>query len=53
MWLVVVSGSKMVDDIRRRPDEEVNFIDGSEEVPLFPPCETDVTNLPRFVRLYK
>ena len=32
MWLVVLSGSKMVDDIRRRPDSEVGFMEGAEEV---------------------
>ena len=30
-WMVVVSGSKMVEDIRKRPDEEVSFIEGAEE----------------------
>lgn len=44
MWLVVVSGTKMVDDLRRRPDEEVSFMDGSEEVLPSPPHETDVPN---------
>ena len=43
----------MVDDLRRRPDEEVNFLDGSEEVLPLSPHETDATNLRRFVRSYK
>ena len=32
MWLVVVSGSEMIDDLRRRPDDEVSFLEGAEEV---------------------
>ncbi|RPD64698.1 cytochrome P450 [Lentinus tigrinus ALCF2SS1-6] len=30
-WMVVVSGPKMVDDLRRRPDDEVSFLEGAEE----------------------
>lgn len=30
-WMVIVSGSKMVDDLRKRPDDEVSFIEGAEE----------------------
>ncbi|KAI0713162.1 cytochrome P450 [Cerioporus squamosus] len=30
-WVVVVSGPKMVDELRKRPDEEVSFIEGVEE----------------------
>ncbi len=31
-WLVVVSGSKMVDEFRKRSDEELSFIEGVEDV---------------------
>lgn len=31
-WMVVVSGPKMVDELRKRPDEEMSFIEGVEEV---------------------
>ena len=31
-WLVVVSGPKMVDELRRRPDEELSFMEGIEDV---------------------
>ena len=31
-WLVVVSGPEMLDELRRRPDEEVSFLEGAEEV---------------------
>lgn len=31
-WLVIMAGPKMTDDLRRRPDDEVNFIEGSDEV---------------------
>ncbi|KAI1787506.1 cytochrome P450 [Ganoderma leucocontextum] len=31
-WLVVVSGSKMVDELRSRPDSEVSFLEGIEEI---------------------
>ena len=31
-WTVVVSGPKMVDELRKRPDEELSFIEGTEEV---------------------
>ena len=31
-WMVIVSGSKMVDELRKRPDEELSFIEGVEEV---------------------
>ncbi|KAI0713160.1 cytochrome P450 [Cerioporus squamosus] len=30
-WLVVLSGPKMIDELRRRPDEELSFIDGIED----------------------
>ncbi|TFK88883.1 cytochrome P450 [Polyporus arcularius HHB13444] len=30
-WMVVVSGPKMVDELRKRPDEEMSFIEGVEE----------------------
>ncbi|PIL31339.1 cytochrome P450 [Ganoderma sinense ZZ0214-1] len=30
-WLVVVSGAEMLDELRRRPDEEVSFLEGAEE----------------------
>ena len=36
-WLVVVSGPKMADELRRRPDHEVSFIEGAEEV-----CEPSI-----------
>ena len=31
-WIVVVSGPKIVDDLRKRSDDEVSFIEGVEEV---------------------
>ncbi|RPD62649.1 cytochrome P450 [Lentinus tigrinus ALCF2SS1-7] len=31
-WLVVVSGPKMVDDLRKRPDDEASFTESVEEV---------------------
>ena len=31
-WMVVVSGPKMVEDLRRRPDDELSFTEGTEEV---------------------
>ena len=31
-WLVIVNGREMADELRRRPDDEVSFADGSEEV---------------------
>ncbi len=31
-WLVVVSGPEMLDELRRRPDDEVSFLEGAEEV---------------------
>ena len=31
-WLVVVCGSNMVDELMRRPDSEVSFLEGIEEV---------------------
>ncbi|KAI0713154.1 cytochrome P450 [Cerioporus squamosus] len=34
-WMVVVSGPKMVDELRKRPDEEVSFIEGLEEIVHF------------------
>ncbi|KAI0714845.1 cytochrome P450 [Earliella scabrosa] len=30
-WVVIVNGSKMVDELRKRPDEELSFIEGVEE----------------------
>ena len=30
-WMVIINGSKMVEDIRKRPDDEVSFIEGAEE----------------------
>ncbi|RPD64699.1 cytochrome P450 [Lentinus tigrinus ALCF2SS1-7] len=30
-WMVIVSGPKMVDELRKRPDEELSFIEGVEE----------------------
>ncbi|RDX42959.1 cytochrome P450 [Lentinus brumalis] len=30
-WLVVVSGPKMIDELRRRPDEELSFLEGIED----------------------
>ena len=30
-WMVIVSGSKMIEDLRKRPDDEVSFIEGAEE----------------------
>ncbi|RPD62663.1 cytochrome P450 [Lentinus tigrinus ALCF2SS1-7] len=30
-WHVVVSGPKMVDDVRKRPDDELSFTEGTEE----------------------
>lgn len=30
--MVIVSGSKMVDELRKRPDDELSFIEGVEEV---------------------
>lgn len=31
-WLVVVSGPKMIDELRRRPDEELSFIASVDDV---------------------
>ena len=31
-WLVVVCGTSMVDELMRRPDHEVSFLEGIEEV---------------------
>ena len=31
-WLVVVSGSHLLDELRRRPDSELSFAEGVEEV---------------------
>ncbi|KAI1792290.1 cytochrome P450 [Ganoderma leucocontextum] len=31
-WLVVVAGSNMVDELMKRPDNEVSFLEGIEEV---------------------
>lgn len=31
-WVVVVSGPKMVEDFRSRPDDELSFTEGIEEV---------------------
>ncbi|KAI0800573.1 cytochrome P450 [Fomes fomentarius] len=31
-WMVIVSGSKMVDELRKRPDDELSFIEGVEEL---------------------
>ena len=33
-WTVVVSGPKLVDELRKRPDEELSFMEGTEEVRL-------------------
>ncbi|KAI1793082.1 cytochrome P450 [Ganoderma leucocontextum] len=30
-WVVVLSGPKMLDELRRRPDHEVSFLEGAEE----------------------
>ena len=30
--MVVVSGHKLVDDLRKRPDDELSFMEGVEEV---------------------
>lgn len=30
-WMVVVSGSKLIDDIRRAPDEQLSFLDAINE----------------------
>ncbi|KAH9914911.1 cytochrome P450 [Epithele typhae] len=30
-WIVIVSGPKMVEDLRKRPDDEVSFVEGAEE----------------------
>ncbi|RPD64678.1 cytochrome P450 [Lentinus tigrinus ALCF2SS1-7] len=30
-WLVIASGPKMIDELRRRPDEDVSFLAGVEE----------------------
>ncbi|KAI0334068.1 cytochrome P450 [Cubamyces sp. BRFM 1775] len=35
-WLVIISGPKLVEDVRRRPDDELSFVDGATEfVPLW------------------
>ena len=31
-WMVVVSGTKMIDDLRKRPDDEFSFQEGLEQV---------------------
>ena len=31
-WMVVVSGTKMIDDLRKRSDEEFSFQEGLEQV---------------------
>ncbi|KAI0713161.1 hypothetical protein C8T65DRAFT_161841 [Cerioporus squamosus] len=30
-WMVIVNGPKMVDDLRKRPDDELSFLEGAEE----------------------
>lgn len=30
--MVVVSGPKMIDEVRKRPDEELSFVEGVESV---------------------
>ncbi|KAJ8475230.1 hypothetical protein ONZ51_g6703 [Trametes cubensis] len=30
-WLVIVSGPKLVEDIRKRPDDELSFVEGATE----------------------
>lgn len=36
--MVVVSGRKLVDDLRKRPDEELSFIEAIEEVRAINSC---------------
>ena len=31
-WMVVVNGRKLVDDLRKRPDDELSFNEAIEEV---------------------
>ena len=31
-WLVVMSGSKLVDEVRKRPEEQLSLIEGIEDV---------------------
>ena len=31
-WMVVISGAELIEDLRKRPDSEVSFLDAVEEV---------------------
>ena len=31
-WLVVISGRKLIEDLRKRPDDEVSFTEAIEDV---------------------
>ena len=31
-WMIVVSGHKLVEDVRRRPDDELSFTEAIESV---------------------
>ena len=31
-WLVIVSGPKMIEELRRRPDDEMSLIEAADEV---------------------
>ena len=31
-WMVMVSGPKMVDELRKKQDDELSFVEGAEEV---------------------
>ncbi|KAM5535892.1 hypothetical protein V8D89_010510 [Ganoderma adspersum] len=53
-WMVVVSGPKMVEDLRRRPDDELSFTEGTEEtMPLRYLVEPAVTEFPYHIDIIK
>ncbi len=44
-WLVIANGPKLVDEIRRRPDEELNLMDGLAAVCGRPFDNLSITSL--------
>ncbi|KAI1793056.1 cytochrome P450 [Ganoderma leucocontextum] len=53
-WMVVVSGPKMVDELRRRPDDELSFTEGTEEImPLKYLVEPEVSESPYHLDVIK
>ncbi|KAM5535893.1 hypothetical protein V8D89_010511 [Ganoderma adspersum] len=53
-WMVVVSGSRMVEDLRRRPDNELSFAEGAEEtMPLKYLVEPAVSEFPYHIDIIR